>query len=118
MHKPRQMTLPLAAFVSWGLRYARGWPGNPGSDGASPYRLERRWILGAILLVVVLVLDLFWRSTRSVPVTPAARFGRSLSLPPSETERIAYGSYHSAVSQGEGELHPQVLTRTSAGFGW
>jgi hypothetical protein len=37
----------------------------PGSDGASPYRLERRSTLKAILLVVVvvLVLDLFRGAT-------------------------------------------------------
>jgi hypothetical protein len=48
------------------------------------YRLERRFKLRAIVLVVVvvLVLDLFWGINRSARVMPAARFGRSLSLPP------------------------------------
>jgi hypothetical protein len=52
-----------------------GWPENPGSDGASPYHLERRFMLRTILLVVVLVLvlDLLWG--RSHGVTRAARFG-------------------------------------------
>jgi hypothetical protein len=35
-----------------------------------------------LVLVVVLVLDLLWRVSRSARVTRAARFGRSLSLPP------------------------------------
>jgi hypothetical protein len=41
-------------------------------------------MLRAILLVVVvvLVLDLLWGGNRSARVTRAARFGRSLSLPP------------------------------------
>jgi hypothetical protein len=69
-HEPRQMTrcgernerfmmvrysvmgLPLGSsgrcilqrFVCWGSRVVRGWPGNPGSDGALPYRLERRFM--------------------------------------------------------------------------
>jgi hypothetical protein len=49
----------LAAVGLLGLRVVRGWPGNPGSDGASPYRLEPRSMLKAIVVVVlVLVLDL------------------------------------------------------------
>jgi hypothetical protein len=46
--------------------------------------LERRSMLRAILLVVVivLVLDLLWGVDRGARVTPAARFGRSLALPP------------------------------------
>jgi hypothetical protein len=35
-----------------------------------------------LLVVVVLVLDLLWGPTVAARVTPAARFGRSLSLPP------------------------------------
>jgi hypothetical protein len=35
-----------------------------------------------LLVIVVLVLDLLWGSTVSARVTPAARFGRSLALPP------------------------------------
>jgi hypothetical protein len=67
-----------------GSRVFPGRPGSPGSDGAFPYRLERRSMLGAILLVVVvvLVLDLLWGFNRSARVTRAARFVRSLSLPP------------------------------------
>jgi hypothetical protein len=62
-------------------------PARPGLGGALPYRLERRSKLRAILLVlvvvvVVLVLDLFWGINRSARVTVAARFGRSLTLPP------------------------------------
>jgi putative copper export protein len=34
-----------------------------------------------LVVVVVLVLDLLWGVNRSARVTPAARFGRSLSLP-------------------------------------
>jgi hypothetical protein len=64
------------------LLVARGWPGNPGSDGASPYRLERRSMLRAILLVVVLVHDLLWEAPVAARMTRAARFGRSLALPP------------------------------------
>jgi hypothetical protein len=35
-----------------------------------------------LIVVVVLVLDLFWGINRSARVTPAARFGQSLTLPP------------------------------------
>jgi hypothetical protein len=64
-------SLPRAICV--GSCALQGRPGSPGSDGASPYRastrcrllragLERRSMLRAILLVVVLVLvlDLLW----------------------------------------------------------
>jgi hypothetical protein len=71
-------------------RSARGSRTPPGSDGASPYRpstrcrlltagLERRPLLRAILLVlvVVVVLDLLLCVNRSARLTHAARFGRS-----------------------------------------
>jgi hypothetical protein len=34
----------LQRFICWGSRVVREWPGNPGSDGASPYHLERRFM--------------------------------------------------------------------------
>jgi hypothetical protein len=55
----------LQRFVCGGSRVVREWPGNPGSGGASPYHLERRSMLRAILVVVV-VLDLLWESTEGV----------------------------------------------------
>jgi hypothetical protein len=69
-------SFPLPQRVSCvGSCLFQGRPGSPGSDGASPYRLERRSMLRAIPLVVVivLVLDLLWvnpssRVTRAGPV--------------------------------------------------
>jgi hypothetical protein len=63
--------LHLAAVRLLGSRVLRGWPGNPGSDGASPYHLEHRSSLGAILLVlvVVLVLDLLRLASRLLAST-------------------------------------------------
>jgi hypothetical protein len=51
--------LHLAAVRLLGVHASSAeWPGNPGSDGASPYHLERRSMLKTILLVlVVLVLE-------------------------------------------------------------
>jgi hypothetical protein len=64
-------------FICAGSCVFQGRPKSPGSDGASPYRLEHRSMVRPILLVVVvlLVLDLLWGSTRSPRVTRAARFG-------------------------------------------
>src|SRR5580692_9193455 len=65
-----------------GNRCRAGEARRPGSDGASPYPLERRSMLRTILLVVVVVLDSAWGATVAARVRRAARFGRSLSLPP------------------------------------
>jgi hypothetical protein len=68
-------------------------PESPGSDGASPYRPERRFMLKAILLVVVLVLDLFLGVNRSARVA-ARRAVRTEPLPTirlkSKPGRLAY----------------------------
>jgi hypothetical protein len=50
-------------------------------------------MLRAILLVVVvvLVLDSLWGSTIAARVTRAARFGRSLALPPFDALSLAQG---------------------------
>jgi hypothetical protein len=80
---PRAILLVLVVvlvldLLSGGQPGARGWPAPPGSDGASPYRLEPRSMPRAILLVVVLDLG----STRSARLTLTARFGQSHTLPP------------------------------------
>jgi hypothetical protein len=64
----------LQRVICVGSCVFQGWPGSPGSDGASPYRLERRSMLRTI------VLDLPCGVNRSARVMRAARFGRSLSL--------------------------------------
>src|SRR5271156_1502995 len=76
--------LHLAAVRLWGFtRRPRTARETPVRTEPLPTSLERRSKLKAILLVVVvvLVLDLLW-GNRSARVTPAARFGRSLALPP------------------------------------
>jgi hypothetical protein len=55
----------------WVHAFSRVGREAPGSDGASPYRLEHRSMLRAILLVVVLVLDFLWGFNRSARVTRA-----------------------------------------------
>jgi ABC-type Fe3+ transport system permease subunit len=75
----------LVLDSAWGGNRSRaGEARRPGSDGASRYPLERRSMLRTILLVVVvvLVLDSPWGATVAARVRRAARFGRSLSLPP------------------------------------
>jgi hypothetical protein len=59
----RTINEPLVPFTTaghfaLGSRVFQGWPGSPGSDGASPYHLERRFMLRIILLVIVVVLVL------------------------------------------------------------
>ena len=60
---------------------ARGGRAPPGSDGASPYRLELRSSLGAIVLVVVVVLVLDLLSSLDEEdnrgLTRSARVGRA-----------------------------------------
>jgi hypothetical protein len=69
-----------------------GRPGNPGSDGASPYRLNRRSILRAILLVVVvvLVLDSFWGLNRNPG--DARRPVRTEPLPTALSDALCLGA--------------------------
>jgi hypothetical protein len=68
----------------WVHAFSRLGRVSPGSDGASPYHLERRSILrtNSFSSSSSFSFSICSGGNRSARVARAARFGRSLSLPP------------------------------------